>query len=186
MMNCRNSTRAVERHFLLLLVGAPADPQRHRHLVPGEERLQEALHGLRVIGCVSTSHPSSQNECSRRASFCAGYRLVLLVVTDWVGLIELDFGSFQLVVKYPNPSRHNSGPYPPEPPCNLNLMSIDQTPERSINSFRTRCRRAGSASFGRRGGSATSTGAKTPRFSPPSRTDGSGLQQVNLAYIIPS
>ena len=48
----RNSTRAVERHFLLLLVGAHADPQRHRHLVPGEKRLQEALHGLRVIGCV--------------------------------------------------------------------------------------------------------------------------------------
>ena len=95
-------------------------------------------------------------------------------------MIELDFGSFQLVVKYPNPSR----PYPPEPPCKLNLMSIDQTPERSINSFRTRCRRAGSASFGRRGGSATSTGAKTPRFSPPSRTDGSGLQQVNLAFSI--
>ena len=175
MIHCRNSTRAVERHFLLLLVGAPADPQRHRHLVPGEERLQEALHGLRVIGCVSTSNPFLL-ESSRIASFCVGYGL------DIVWLIELDFGSFQLVVKYPNPSR----PYPPEPPCKLNLMSIDQTPERSINSFRTRCRRAGSASFGRRGGSATSTGAKTPRFSPPSRTDGSGLQQVILANSITS
>ena len=125
---------------------------------------------------VRLNFPSFLSECSRIASLCVGYRL------DIVWLIELDFGSFQLVVKYPNPSR----PYPPEPPCKLNLMSIDQTPERSINSFRTRCRRAGSASFGRRGGSATSTGAKTPRFSPPSRTDGSGLQQVILANSITS
>ncbi len=46
--HCRNQARQLQRALLLLLVGLRRDARHQRDLVPGQEHLQEALHGHRL------------------------------------------------------------------------------------------------------------------------------------------